>query len=449
MFSRGRVAAGLFLERKSILAEKYILKIADRRVPLQFRNYEDSTLRPYQKKAVEAMIESSRTGSIILAATGSGKTRLAADFYKRLIGKGLFIVDELVLLVQSQIEISKALNEKVGVVGNSEFKPERITIATIQTLSKHRTKLAFKKWFDSINAIIIDEVHLALNKRNLDVVQQIRPQAVYGLTATLQIHKPHVWMPAVALTGPVAFEYPIAEGVEEGFLSKGAICCLKFYDPLKGIAPGYLSEMRDRYSNEQIFIKEGHPEAEYRYHIACNKSRNDCIEALVREGVKRKRRTVVLVERKLHLSLLSKRLKDIPHEALSGDRSSEERFAAMKAMDAGTLPLILASRVFAKGVDVKSVDFILDGTGNPGRNSAMQRYGRGARKTEGKNGLWYIDISDRESKFKDAAKSRTAALAETGAAVFTIDWKGNASPVFDLLEKKLSSTSLPPSKQNS
>jgi len=422
MMARGRVATGLWLDKHASLEEAgFRFAVTDTRRSLAFNPASDDDLRDYQQEAIEAMIAASNTGGIVLAATGAGKTKLAGGFLKRLRGTAVFICDELTLLEQSRRQIESVVGGEIGVVGHSVFRPKRVSVATIQTLSKHRRNPAFQKWFKSLNVLIIDEIHVALNKRNIDIVTQIRPQAVYGLTATLQMRKPHIHIPAIALAGPVLFEYTIQEGVEEGHLSTGIVCHLAFNDPLCDTAPGYLSEGK--------WIKRGTREAEYRYHIALNRARNDCVEALAREGVKRGRRVVVLVERRVHLRVLSKRLEDIPHQALSGERESEDRLAAMKAMDARELPLILASKVFGKGVDVQTVDMIIDASAMPGRDGAIQRYGRGVRKS-GNKVLWYIDIADQHSW---AAKMRAKALQEVCTHVVHDTWVGDASRVLDLL----------------
>jgi superfamily II DNA or RNA helicase len=340
-------------------------------------------------------------------------------------GTGAFVVDELTLLEQTRRALIEVLGEKVGVVGRSEFKPHRITVATIQTLHKHRHKPAFKKWFPNIDVLIVDEVHLALNKRNLDVIQQIRPKATFGLTATLQIEKPEVRIPAIALTGPVIFEYPLQDGVEEGYLSRGVVGSISFYDPLRGQAPGY----RSYSGKEHVWVPSGSKPAEYRYHVCLNKARNDCIESLVRQALKIKRRVIVLVEQKIHLRILSQRMKDVHHEALCGDVDTDTRFHAMREMDLGKLNLILASRVFAKGVDVRSVDLIIDATGLPSRNNAIQRYGRGARKAEGKKGLIFLSIADRGNRFEMAGRLREGALRETGTPILQFDWKKNPEEI--------------------
>lgn len=414
MMRYSRVSAGLFHARRQELEKRFCLEVTENLPPpLRFRRAADKSLRPYQRKAVTAMIEASSVGGIILSATGSGKTKLAGSYFQRLTGTGVFLVDELSLLEQARREISAAMNgEPVGVVGKSIFNPQRITVATVQTIHRHRKRKDFRAWFRKVDVLVIDELHVQLNRRNFASVTKIRPRAVFGLTATLELRRPEVKMPAMALCGPVIFRYSIKQGTEEGYLSKGRIFIVPFPDPLTAVAPGYWSTFKGK----RIFIEPGTPMAEYRYHVCKNKARNNLIEKLVRANPER--RTIVLVERKLHLRILDKRLADLPHAALSGDVDSDTRLEAMRRMDSGDLNLILATRVFAKGVDIRTVNCIIDGTGKPSRNNVLQRYGRGVRPAEGKELLFY-DIADRGSgKLTDAAWARFRALKETGAPIF-------------------------------
>lgn len=429
LMARGRVGAGLFLERRAELAKHYRLRIDDQRVRPQATNVAwGDSVRPYQRNAVCAMIRASKTGGLVLAATGSGKTFLAAEYLRRLVGRACFVVDELSLLQQAREEIAGALRETVGIVGKSEFRPARVTVATIQTLHKHRDRNEFRKWFETLDVLIIDEIHLAINRRNADVIQRVKPLAVFGLTATLQIEKDHVRMPVMALAGPVVFEYSIRRGVREGYLSDGVVVRVSFPDPLRGLAPGYKS-------GGGQWIASGTPNAEYRRHVVLNRARNDLIEQLAREGVRRKRATIILVEHVAHLHLLSRRLADVRHARAYGAASMEERTAARAAMEDGSLPLIIANRVFSKGVNIRRVGLIIDATAQPGRNGVLQRYGRGARRAEGKDGLIYADVADEGNTFAGAAHARAQAYREIGCRVICV--AGDARAALDRAEKEL------------
>lgn len=429
---RGRVSTGLFIELRSVLEKKYNLTIDDKRVFAQFHSQKSSSDRVYQNEALSAMQLVSNTGGLIICATGSGKTHICADYLKTLVGKGLFVVDELTLLEQTRLEFVDVIGEEIGIAGKSIFDPQRITVATIQTLSKHRKRKDFIKWFKSLEVVMIDEIHVAINKRNIDIISQIKPKAVFGLTATLQLDKPEVRFPAIALTGPVIFRYDIKTGVEEGYLTQGTIVNLQFHDPLKTPVQGYFTIVKKIKKWIAPWVKS----AVYRHQISLNKSRNDLIESLVREGLSRNLRIVVLVDQRRHLKILMSRFKDINYRVLCGDSrisgDSSLRVKAMKDMDAGKVPLIIASRVMSKGSNVKTVDVIIDGTALPGENSANQRYGRGVRTAEGKEGMLYINISDCGNKFSFVSKLRETALLKTGAHILKITWSNNSKEVYDL-----------------
>ncbi len=434
LMARGRVASGLFLARREDLEKQFRLVIEDERTSPKLRTATTADLRPYQAAGLEAMAKAD-CGGIILAATGSGKTRLAGAYFRRLRGKALFIVDELSLLEQSRRAIEEFLREKVGVVGRGQFRPRRITVATVQTLHRHREDKEYRDWFAELDAVVVDELHQELNDRLVSVVQKIRPPAVFGMTATLQMDLPHVWMPAVALCGPVIYRYPISTGVEEGYLSRGIVCALGFRDPLRGTAPAYPTMI----GGKREWIKAGSPQAEYRRHVSLNSARNDLVEAVVREGIRIGRRVVVLVEQRPHLRMLSARFEraGIQHGVACGGVAPELRLEAMRRMDAGKLALILATRVFAKGVDIRTVDMIVDATRMPSLDNALQRYGRGARKAEGKRGLIYVDVADRGSRYAAAARERLKSLRETGSPVLEIMWEGNAEEILKKCLQKL------------
>jgi len=79
-----------------------------------------------------------------------------------------------------------------------------------------------------LDVLVIDEVHVAMNRRSISIVSTIAPKAVFGLTATLELHKPDVRMRVTALAGPKIFEYDLPTAVAEGNLSKGVICYVNF-----------------------------------------------------------------------------------------------------------------------------------------------------------------------------------------------------------------------------
>jgi len=424
----GKVSAGLFLAyRDEILQCGIDWEIEDERETPKFRKdtaEPDDKKYRYQMRCVRAMIGSANTGGIILAATGSGKTRIAGKFFRRLRGCGIFIVDELTLLRQVRSELATVLEEPVGIVGDQEFEPARITVATIQTLHKHRNDDKFIAWAGVVEVMIIDELHLALNKRNIDVVRVFQPKAAYGLTATLQLDKPHVAMRAYDLTGPVIFDLPVQVATDRKVLAPGLVIGLNIVQ--KGDTD---LDYRDAYEK---FVVDG-------------KLWNTCVVGLVREAYRRGKHIVVLVERVRHLKSLSADIK-VPHRLAYGEISAFQRLRAKTRFDAGKIRLIIANKVFKKGIDIRRIDLIIDACCLKSQDDAMQKYGRGKRLCDGKVGLIYIDMGFRSpekkgsvywNRFARTTRRRRKAFRRGSVPIFRMTWKDDPKAVLDKAEQRL------------
>lgn len=421
MIRRRKIQTGAFIAyRKEAIAKGIDLQIVDSRVRPEFRKGVTSD-REYQTDCVDAMIKASRTGGIILNATGSGKTFIAGMYFSKLIGTGCFIVDELTLLDQARKELSKVLGEEVGMVGDRIFEPRRITVATIQTMHLHRERTQFKKWSRKIDVILIDELHTQLNRRNIGTVSALPAKAVFGLTATLQTNRRDIMMRATALAGPVIFEYPLQQGIDEGVLSKGI--CLGI-DLVREIPKS--SDIR------------AYP-IQYKKKIVHSRAYNDIIEGLVREGIRRKKYTIVLVENLAHIRILSRRLSDINHDVVCGAVKRQDRKKTIRRVDSGNLRLVITNKVFKKGVNIKRLDLIIDAASKASSDDTKQKYGRGTRLFHSKNGLIYVDVGHKGivNRFEKSTKRRRRALRKIGVPVYTVRWQNNPEEIVDYAERKL------------
>lgn len=386
--------------------------------------------RRYQQLCLGSMLRNRKTGGLILNATGTGKTFIAGKYFGLLGGPALFLVDELTLLKQAKEEMEKVLGEKVGEIGNSLWKTERVTVGTIQTVHRHRFDPQYVPWTKSLQCIVIDEIHLALNRRNFETIRAIRPPTIFGLTATLELKKHHVAMRAYELCGPVIYEYPLKRGVEEGVLSKGVAVAVNVENEQEKVT----FEGKNWFRKRQ-FYRERYP-IEYLRYIVEGEKRNRTILSLVSEAYKRGKHTVVLVERVQHLNDLSARLK-VPHHLVYGEKKVEERRESQRMFEDSKVRVILTNKVFKKGVNIKRIDVIIDGAAMKSKNDAQQKYGRGVRLCDGKVGLIYFDIADVGNRFEKAAQSRRTALKRNGVPVFMASSSLGAARILDLAEKKL------------
>ncbi len=422
-----KVNSGLFLALQESIERKEKIKFAiqDMREFVRFNDDNILSDRIYQNLCIRAM-QRERSGGLILSATASGKTLIAGLYFKALIGTGCFVVDELTLLEQAREALSEVIGEEVGKVGEQVFNPKRITVATIQTLHLHKDRADFKSWMDALNVVIIDELHIALNRRNIETVKAAKPHIVFGLTATLELQKEMVRIPAYALCGPTLFEYHQEEGTEEGFLAPGIVCAVKVIQ--EGLLGSYHPEYQDLITESDV--------------------RNDCIVGLVKESIDRGRHVVVIVERVAHLRRLSKMVGEIPHKTVFGEKKTQERIMAKKGFERGEIRLIICNKVFKKGVDIKIIDTIIECSALSSKNDAIQKFGRGKRTKAAKDGLIYIDINDRSpfrstrdsddwNRFHKASKSRLAAFRRRNVPITIVNWDDNPEEVLDIAEAKL------------
>lgn len=435
-----RVPAGLFWATyKQIEKKEHVrFKIKSRSVHLRKTSHRHWIVSEkdggkdfrYQNECVDETIKKAyKGGGLILSATGSGKTRTAAMLASRLKCNILFIVDELVLMEQAREDISHHLKERIGKVGESKFHLERVTVATIQTLSIHKRDRRFLEWFSGVEVIIIDELHVMMAQRNFDVIHIAKPKLVLGLTATLALSRKEVRLKAYSLCGPIIYEFPLKAGVKAGVLSKGIAIELQYDNTVHEL---------DAYDSKELYEKK----------IMLNAERNHIISRIVKRAYKRGKYIIVLVDRLKHLEEISERLHGIPRRIVAGSYKGIgipklDRMNAKYEFERGKIRVIIASKVFKKGISINRLDLIIDAAGRKSREDAVQKFGRGVRKHAEKKGLIYIDISDtdrydkkREEKnpLAKAARRRKRALKAVGVNIFTYQWNHNSNAT-ELLKK--------------
>lgn len=442
-FKYGKLPAGLFwatyreIEKEEhvkfkIYSHQSDIRLTSERHWITSDKHDDADYR-YQNECVDRIIANMyKGGGLVLSATGTGKTRMAAMLASRLKCEMLFVVDELTLMEQAREDIAHHLGEKVGKVGEQTFQPERVTVATIQTLNRHKNKSNFYHWFKNIEVEIIDEIHVQMNRQNFDVVVVCNPKVVIGLTATLALTKKPVRLKAYSLCGPVIYEFPLTKGVEAGVLSKGVCVDVKYDNSIEEI---------EAWKSKDIYDKR----------VVENAERNHIISRIVKRAYKRGKYVFVLVDRLKHLEEISDRLHGIPRDIVAGSFKGEginklERIKSKLRFEKGEVRVIIASKVFKKGISVNRLDVIIDAAARQSPEDAIQKFGRGVRKHIEKSGLIYYNIGDydiydaeREEKnpLAKASRRRIRALKKAGVECKEFEWNDSATNLFRKAEKWL------------
>lgn len=154
--------------------------------------------RYYQKEAIRAVCENIRLGyrkSLLVMATGTGKTRTAASLVDVLMRGGyvtnvLFLADRTALVNQAKEDFGKYLEHTTlcNLVSNKDDRKARIVFSTYQTMmnaidnerNEEGDKIFTPAHFD---LIIIDESHRSIFKKYKAIFEYFYSLMI-GLTAT-------------------------------------------------------------------------------------------------------------------------------------------------------------------------------------------------------------------------------------------------------------------------
>ncbi|MEM3385399.1 MAG: DEAD/DEAH box helicase family protein [Nitrososphaeria archaeon] len=189
--------------------------------------FPDRPLRYYQEAAIRNAIEAILKGRkklLLTMATGSGKTfvafQIAWKLYKtRRLRRILYLVDRIFLRRQAHdmfYPFGAAREELVGT--ESIPKHKDIFFSTYQTLYSEKDGKKVYELFDPnfFDMIIIDECHRSGWRRWHDILRYFSEAIHLGLTAT---PKRDDNIDTYAYFGEPVYDYPMRQGIEDGFLA--------------------------------------------------------------------------------------------------------------------------------------------------------------------------------------------------------------------------------------
>jgi superfamily II DNA or RNA helicase len=147
-------------------------------------------LRKYQKDVLNDLIKSNKKGKkriILQAATGSGKTVMAAalvDYFTEKGLKVLFLAHRRELITQASDKLDQS-NIRHGIImaSISPKKLEDVQIASVDTL-RARAINSKKMSLPEADIVFIDECHRSLSKTYLNLISKYSNALLIGLTAT-------------------------------------------------------------------------------------------------------------------------------------------------------------------------------------------------------------------------------------------------------------------------
>lgn len=341
--------------------------------------------REDQLDALKAIQKLSR--GIIKFPTGSGKTIIALGLFSMFEkSPTLFLCHTKDLLMQTKESLNLLPKKRnVFILGGGNEKiliktirreKAPIVISTVQTFSKY----SYKEWCDFFDITIVDECHRVNSKTSQygKIMEYNLAPIRIGLSATPPT-KGKEGLICEGFFGPIISELRMDEGIEKKIIAK----------PIINLVPVPLDKI--------ISTKAGRNYREvYSLGIIQNEARNGLIVNLVQESLKRKEIVLIVIENTEHGKILRKLLKQegINAPFVWGDTNKETRERTKKRLKSGRLSVAICSKIWREGVNIPSLNHIINAHGMKEEKIIIQAMGRGLRIHKNKTEIKLSDFLD-------------------------------------------------------
>jgi superfamily II DNA or RNA helicase len=341
--------------------------------PLEIR------LEPFQERLLETISIARKQGqhaNLLVAATGTGKTVMAAVDYGRLRNsmrrsRLLFVAHREEILDQSLATFRHALRDSSfgeKWVGGSRPQFFEHVFASVQTLSRIDLVHLAKDHFD---VVIIDEFHHAAANSYVRLLSHLSPIELLGLTATPERSD---GLPVLEwFGGQITSELRLWDAIDQSRLTPFAYYGIHDGLDLKDIpwkrGRGYdVDALTTLYTSDDAWARRVIME------VANKVADTTAIRAL---GF------CVSIE---HAKFMAHHFNAAGIDAMAvwGDTPEWQRKAAIEDLRGGTLKVVFSVDLFNEGVDIPSVDTLLLLRPTESATLFLQQLGRGLRKKPGK-----------------------------------------------------------------
>lgn len=357
-------------------------------------------VRDYQNEAMIASLIN-RNG-IVKAATGSGKTTMAAMTMCSIGKKSVFIVHTKDLLYQAKESFEELITgASIGQIGDGvvDIEDKDIVVATVQSLAtvlnifdkysydednedykEDVTVIVQKKkdiirWSPSIGMVLFDEVQRVASRTAFEVKTMFKnADYSFGYSAS-PWRDDGADMMIEAAFGRTFIDITASRLIQQGHLVKPYI---RIKQNINNVYSG------STYS--QIY-KSAIVENVFRNMMVVDDAINYYNKGLC---------TLVLVTHIKHGEILEDMIKSrgINTQFISGKSGSKKRQKVIKDMRAGKAPLIIASTIADVGLDVPRISAIVEAGAGKSSVTALQRLGRIMRKFEDKTECFFTTYRD-------------------------------------------------------
>ena len=346
-----------------------------------------------------------RHRNLVVAATGTGKTVVAALDYRALAERWgrrpslLFVAHRREILDQSMRTYREVLVDGTfgeSFVGGVRPREWQHVFASVQSLSSGGMDRLDLSRFE---IVVIDEFHHAEAATYRSLLERIQPRELLGLTATPE--RTDGVDVRDFFDGRAAYEMRLWDAMDESLLVPFHYFGIHDNVDLRGVEwrrGGYvLSDLSGVYTGHDARVRLVIEELRKKVgNLAQMRALGFCVS----------------IE---HAHFMADRFNAVGIDAvaLSGATPDEQRAAAIRALRDGRTRVIFAVDLFNEGLDIPEIDTLLLLRPTESATLFLQQLGRGLRRTHGKSVLTVLDfIGQQRREFRFDAKM----MALTGAS---------------------------------
>lgn len=342
--------------------------------------FEPNDMQREALAAIERMRTEGKQKVLVVSATGTGKTALAA-FHVGIVKpeRFLFIVHREQILDRAIEEFTNLLGlsaHDIGkLAGGSKGTDKRFVFATIQSLS--RPDLLNDVLPEEFDYVVVDESHHVGAATYRRVMEHLKPAFTIGLTATPERSDQSDVFELFDYN--VAYEIRLQAALEADMLAPFhyfGVADVEFEDGTTTDDATTVERLASRLRAEHVVRNLE------LYGQACTSPKGLIFCSRVDEAT-------ALSAQLNKLTLHGKPLKTV---ALSGMHSVEERLRTVEELERGELDYILTVDIFNEGVDIPSVNQVIMLRQTKSAIVFVQQLGRGLRKAPAKDYTIVIDF---------------------------------------------------------
>ena len=335
-------------------------------------------LRGYQEEAVAAVRDewaAGRRSTLLVCATGTGKTTMFGEVARRTIDKGNPVLvlahrEELIEQAAGRLSAMCGCNASIEKAERRYDGESPLCIASVQTLQRDRLE---RFPLEEFPAIIIDEAHHSVAESYRRIIDRHREGGGFllGVTATADRADKRG---LAEVYDSIAYEYPLARAVSEGYLCRIRAKCMPLEIDIRDVKVSHGDYQLDDLGNA---LDPYLPAIAKTMATECAGRKTVCFLPLVSTA------------ERMADELNAAGLRAV---AVSGYDTPDDRRGKTAAFERGNYDVLCNAMLLTEGWDCPSVDCVMVLRPTKSRPLYTQMVGRGTRLADGKDHLLLLDF---------------------------------------------------------